>query len=152
MKGKGRKVVSKLFVFLLVFAMIGFALTQVAVSQEMETREIRGYIALTFDDGPHPIYTPALLDAMQERNVRATFFVLGREVEKHPEIVARMYEEGHLIGNHSFNHRYLPYLDQSCIFEDLESTSLLIEEITGTRPNILRPPFGEMDDRVIDMV
>lgn len=151
---KNRRFTSKLFVFLLILTIIGFVWTQSIIASngdEMAPGEIRGHIALTFDDGPHPVYTPALLDALQERDVRATFFLLGSNIEEHPEVVARMHEEGHLIGNHSFSHRDLTNLSRIGIFRELEITNILIKEITGSRPNIFRPPFGEMDHRVIDV-
>src|SRR5215470_4883360 len=68
----------------------------------------RRRIALTFDDGPHPIHTPALLDALAELGAPATFFLVGRGVEAHPELVARIASEGHELGNHTYAHRYLP--------------------------------------------
>lgn len=64
-------------------------------------------IALTFDDGPHPYYTEQLLDGLKERNVKVTFFVTGAHAELHPDVIKRMYEEGHLIGNHTYSHMQL---------------------------------------------
>src|ERR1035437_244457 len=66
-----------------------------------------GCVALTFDDGPDPVDTPRLLDLLREKNVKATFFVVGERAERHPEIVRRAWEEGHLIGNHTWSHRPL---------------------------------------------
>lgn len=99
-------------------------------------------VALTFDDGPNNTLTVAILDALKERNVRATFFLLGSQVVRHPEVVVRMYEEGHLIGNHSTNHPTLTRLSRQRIFDELEETSSAIEAITGSRPSVLRPPYG----------
>ena len=113
--------------------------------------EHRGYVALTFDDGPIPDYTPALLDALKERGVPATFFLLGSQVTKHPEIVTRMYEEGHLIGNHSYNHPILSNIGRNRAFGELERTSDGIEEITGSRPRVLRPPYGVQNETVLAM-
>ncbi|WJH35220.1 polysaccharide deacetylase family protein [Paenibacillus sp. CC-CFT747] len=64
----------------------------------------KGQIALTFDDGPDPVYTPRLLDLLKERGIRATFFVLGSKAEKHPDLIRRMHEEGHQIGIHNYTH------------------------------------------------
>lgn len=166
MKEKNKKITSNLSIFLIILVIIGFAwntmdssTTFSAYIEEnpatenylIETREIRGHVALTFDDGPHPIHTPALLDALQERDARATFFLLGSKIKEHPEIVARMHEEGHLIGNHTYSHPILQYLNNSCMLEEIVSTNLLIEKITGNLPNIFRPPFGQKDSRVIDV-
>lgn len=100
-------------------------------------------VAITFDDGPHPQYTPEMLAALKERNVKATFFLLGEEVEKYPEIVKQIQEEGHLIGNHSYKHEQLSKLtmDQACA--QVTRTNELIYGITGIYPSYLRPPFGD---------
>ena len=68
--------------------------------EDMDTPKI----AITFDDGPHPYYTEQLLDGLKERGVKATFFVMGKQAEAYPELVLRMYEEGHLVGNHTYSH------------------------------------------------
>ena len=80
-----------------------------AEQKETETRKI----ALTFDDGPHPYYTEQLLDGLKERNVCATFFVTGEHAELYPDIIERMKEEGHLIGNHTYSHMQLRYTGRS---------------------------------------
>ena len=112
---------------------------------------IAGHIALTFDDGPHPTNTPALLDALKERGIRATFFVLGSQAERYPHIVARMHTEGHIIGNHSFGHPILTNIGRNRVIEELERTSNSIEEITGVRPTLLRPPYGIQNQEVRDI-
>ena len=100
-------------------------------------------VAITFDDGPHPQYTPEMLAGLKERNVKATFFLLGQEVEKYPELVKQIQEEGHLIGNHSYQHEQLSKLamDQACA--QVTRTNDLIYGITGVYPAYLRPPFGD---------
>ena len=117
----------------------------------VEPIPIIGHIALTFDDGPHSTNTPALLDALKERGIRATFFLLGSQVDRYPHIVARMHEEGHVIGNHSFGHPILTNLSHNRIIEELERTSNSIEEITGARPTLLRPPYGIQNQQVRDI-
>ena len=72
--------------------------------EKEETVDSPRKIALTFDDGPHPYYTQQLLDGLKERGARATFFVMGKQAEAYPELVLRMQEEGHLIGNHTYSH------------------------------------------------
>ncbi len=99
-------------------------------------------VAITFDDGPNPDYTPDLLKGLKERGVSATFFLLGKEVEKYPELVEQMYAEGHLIGTHSYEHVNLCNLTDEKAIEQVDKTNTLIEKITGERPQFIRPPFG----------
>jgi peptidoglycan-N-acetylglucosamine deacetylase len=99
-------------------------------------------IALTFDDGPDPDRTPALLDALAELGAPATFFLLGRQVEKHPELAARIAREGHEIGNHTYNHRYLPLIRGKSVERELAYADAAIERATGKRPTLARPPYG----------
>lgn len=101
-------------------------------------------IALTFDDGPNAKYTPLLLDGLKERGVRATFFVIGANIEKdgNQAVIARMKEEGHLIGNHTYHHVDLSGMNEERARAELEMTDRLIEDITGEKPFLVRPPFG----------
>ena len=99
-------------------------------------------IALTFDDGPHPYYTEQLLDGLKERGVKATFFVLGEHVEQYPDLVERMSEEGHLIGNHTYSHIQLTQRNSEAFKEELIKTSELIENLTGQEVQYVRPPYG----------
>ena len=98
--------------------------------------------ALTFDDGPDISYTPLLLDGLKERNVRASFFLLGEKVEQYPELVERMQKEGHLVGNHTYHHVQLNKLNETKAREEILKTNNLIYETTGVYPLYLRPPFG----------
>lgn len=104
-------------------------------------------IALTFDDGPHPYYTEQLLDGLKERNVKATFFVLGKHAEEYPELVERMSKEGHLIGNHTYSHIQLSKRNSEAFKEELVKTSALIEELTGQEVQYVRPPYGTWDKK-----
>lgn len=112
--------------------------------ESMETEKKK--IALTFDDGPHPVYTPQMLDGLKEKNVKATFFLLGQQVEKYPDIVKRMSDEGHLIGNHSYKHEQLSKLSSVQACSQVNRTNELIQSITGEYPEYLRPPFGDWKD------
>lgn len=123
--------------------------TTAPASQEVSTGKITGEedvvkkIALTFDDGPHPRYTEQLLDGLKERNVVATFFVTGENAQNYPNIIRREQEEGHLIGNHTYNHVQLDKISKEAAKEEIEATNQEIYEITGVYPAWLRPPYGE---------
>lgn len=102
-------------------------------------------IALTFDDGPGP-YTECLLDGLKERGVKASFFLIGRSVKEYPEAVKRMEEEGHLIGNHTYNHVKLKGLSPEETRREIQKTDEAVYEITGKHVAYLRPPFGEWEE------
>lgn len=102
-------------------------------------------IALTFDDGPHPHYTEQLLDGLKKRGVKATFFVTGEHAEKHPEVIKRMSEEGHLIGNHTYSHIQLKAGNKEVFKEELIRTNEIITGITGEEVLYVRPPYGSWD-------
>lgn len=111
-------------------------------------QEEKKKVALTFDDGPHPVYTLEMLDLLKEKNIKATFFLLGEQVEKYPDIVKRMNDEGHLIGNHSYKHEQLSKLSSIQACSQVNRTNELIYAITGKNPEYLRPPFGDWKDRL----
>lgn len=102
-------------------------------------------IALTFDDGPHPRYTEQLLDGLKERNVRATFFVTGEHAKLHPEVIARMHKEGHIIGNHTYSHIKLTSGNREVFKAELVKTNEVLKEITGEEVQYVRPPYGTWD-------
>ena len=102
-------------------------------------------IALTFDDGPHPYYTEQLLDGLKERGVVVTFFVTGEHAVLHPDIIKRMNEEGHLIGNHTYSHMQLRSDNMEEFKEELVATSEVIEEIIDEDVVYVRPPYGTWD-------
>lgn len=105
-------------------------------------------VALTFDDGPHPHYTEQLLDGLKEREVKATFFVTGEHAKLHPEIIERMHEEGHLIGNHTYSHIQLRDNNREEFKEELVRTNKIISEITGEEIQYVRPPYGVWDKKL----
>ncbi|MFW6266681.1 MAG: polysaccharide deacetylase family protein [Halanaerobiales bacterium] len=108
-------------------------------------------IALTFDDGPEENNTPAILDILAEKDVRATFFLLGEHIELFPEIVNRIKNEGHQLGNHSWSHPNFREKDSNTVIEkEIKKTSRKIENITGVYPKLLRPPFGAILDQTIE--
>lgn len=102
------------------------------------------YIAITFDDGPHPVHTPRLLDMLRERNISATFYVVGKNARAHPHLIRRMIAEGHEVGNHTWNHPNLTKLSQGAVFKELEDTQRAIVSACGVRPRTMRPPYGAL--------
>ncbi len=111
--------------------------------QIMDT-SMNNICALTFDDGPHP-RTVKILDVLKEENVRATFFVLGSQVQYFPKIVRRAYEEGHEIANHAFSHTALTTLSAANVKHEIEHTNRLLAKYDIPKPRYLRPPLGAYD-------
>lgn len=105
-------------------------------------------IAITFDDGPHPVYTEKLLDGLKKRGIKATFFVLGERAKKNPEIIKRMLKEGHIIGNHTYSHMQLRSSNREKFREELLLTNQVISEITGEEVQYVRPPYGTWDKKL----
>lgn len=114
--------------------------------------ENRKIIALTFDDGPHPVYTEQILDILDEYDVKATFFVLGMLAENYPNIVKRQFEEGHEIGNHTYSHIDTKKASKEELLEEYRKTQDIIYSITRNKPKIFRPPYGSFDKKVLDMI
>jgi peptidoglycan/xylan/chitin deacetylase (PgdA/CDA1 family) len=105
------------------------------------------YIAMTFDDGPSPETTPRLLDILKQRNIKATFFMIGQNAERNPAIVKRILAEGHEIGNHSWTHPQLSKLSDDRVTEEINKTQNAIKDASGYTPVILRPPYGAITAR-----
>lgn len=99
-------------------------------------------IALTFDDGPHPTYTPEILDYLAENQIHATFFMIGANVERYPELVQRVLDEGHEIGNHTMDHPDLRRESAEMLVGELRDAEKLLVNLTGERPLYFRPPGG----------
>lgn len=118
---------------------------QISGQESVELRKV----ALTFDDGPSFKYTISLLDGLRERNVKASFFLMGQKVAEYPEIVKRMAGDGHLIGNHSFYHNDLSKLSKEEAIREIALTNEVIYEVTGEYPQFIRPPFGKGAENVI---
>lgn len=99
-------------------------------------------IALTFDDGPHEM-TLLVLDVLKKHNAKATFFCIGRNVEKYPEILKKIISEGHIVGNHSYNHsRLFDFYRKDKLVAEIVKTDALIEKVSGKKTILFRPPFG----------
>lgn len=102
---------------------------------------------LTFDDGPSPGTTQPLLDLLAQEDVKATFFFVGENVRRYPELVEAVAKAGHHIGNHSLNHPFLPRLSLSEMEKQIDTTNDEIESIIGAKPKLFRPPYGLIDSR-----
>ncbi len=105
-------------------------------------------VLFTFDDGPHPNATPKVLEVLKKHNIKAVFFVLGLQVAKHPELVKMIHDEGHIIGNHTYSHKYLSDLCEAEVRNEIRKTNDLIYSITGVKPILLRPPYGARNTMV----
>ena len=120
-----------------------------------DSENVMKKVALTFDDGPHPSYTEQLLDGLKERGVVATFFVIGENASAHPELLKRMQEEGHLIGNHTYSHVQLRKNNRKAYGEEIVATNEVIRHITGMETTYIRPPYGTWDkvyERKLNMI
>ncbi|NCO36296.1 MAG: hypothetical protein AUJ92_09210 [Armatimonadetes bacterium CG2_30_59_28] len=114
------------------------------VIRSQPQRHVGKEICLTFDDGPSATFTPEVLDILRAKRVSATFFVVGKQVARYPEIIRQAHAEGHVIGNHSWNHIRRRWMGAVEAVAQVDKTAWLIEEVTGTRPTMFRPPFGRV--------
>ncbi|WP_282939852.1 polysaccharide deacetylase family protein [Paenibacillus sp. RC67] len=103
-------------------------------------------IALTFDDAPDTLYTIQVLDILKKYNIKATFFVVGRLAEAHPSVVKRMHREGHVVGNHTYNHALLTKLSDEQFQSQISKTQKVIKNTIGYTPRLIRPPYGEITE------
>ena len=133
---------SSVLALLLVLVLLTYITTPFEKNYFFEnTSDFEKQIALTFDDGPGK-YTQELLDGLRERGVKASFFLMGSKVEKRPELVKTMHEDGHLVGCHTWSHINFLKCTEDEIADEIARTNDLIESITGERPQFLRPPYG----------
>lgn len=120
------------------------------IQQTMSDPRLRtgtGSIRLTFDDGPSA-YTEQVLNILNRYNVRATFYLIGRDVRRYPGTVQRIVNEGHRVGNHSFSHANLAYLSRAGVVQDLQSTQDAIRAVSSVTPTAFRPPYGSVNHTV----
>lgn len=106
------------------------------------------YVAMTFDDGPHASNTPRLLDMLKQRNIKATFYVVGKNVREYPHIVRRILAEGHEIGNHTWDHQALSGMSAERVHQELAMTHKAVLEVAGYQMRTMRPPYGATNLRV----
>ncbi len=109
-------------------------------------------IALTFDDGPCPLYTREILEILKENGAKATFFVIGKNAREHPDILLDVYKAGHEIGNHTYSHPEMRKLSPEKVGEEISKTQEIIKEITGTAPVLFRPPGGYLSNAIVDKI
>ncbi len=103
---------------------------------------------ISFDDGPDPELTPRILDVLKANDIRALFFVIGTKAEAHPEIVRRIVDEGHLIGNHSYSHPiFMSLYTRNQLREEIDKAQQTLEKIIGYQPQLFRPPIGYTNPR-----
>ena len=110
-------------------------------------------VAITFDDGPHPYFTPGILDILNEHNVKAAFFCIGKNVDEQPDIARRIHKEGHLLGNHSFFHS--DFFDLQSVEKmeaELSMADDAIKDVSGRKPRLFRPPYGVTNPRLAKAV
>lgn len=105
-------------------------------------------IALTFDDGPHPVYTPEILDILDEYGIKATFFVVGENVDLYPQLIEREIAEGHELGNHTYTHCHLSKTAPNTIIKEMDACERAVYEICEYRTKLFRPPEGVLPETI----
>ena len=109
----------------------------------------KAIVALTFDDGPDPVFTPQILDKLKKYNTKATFFLLGTSIEKHPDLVKRIAAEGHIIGNHTYSHPNLTQISDEEYHDQIKKTDKLIQDLVGYKPRFFRPTYGAINENQV---
>ncbi|WP_438447676.1 polysaccharide deacetylase family protein [Gorillibacterium sp. sgz5001074] len=104
-------------------------------------------VAITFDDGPNPVYTPQVLEIFREVSGHATFFMIGEQMERSPDTVRAVAAEGHEIGNHTYTHPHLPELGTEECRSELSRTEQLVLDLTGVKPAVFRPPYLDYNEQ-----
>lgn len=107
--------------------------------------------AITFDDGPHPDTTLQILAILKEKNVKATFFILGKNAESYPELVQRIHHDGHEIGNHMYSHQRMTRLSQEGLKAELHRTAAIVSNITGENTTLIRPPDNSYNAEIVNL-
>ncbi|NEW06261.1 polysaccharide deacetylase family protein [Paenibacillus sp. SYP-B3998] len=109
-------------------------------------------VCLTFDDGPHPVYTPQILQLLKKYKAKATFFLLGCHVQKYPELVKQIIAEGHEVGNHTWSHADVSTLSDEELLEELEEAEKALWKAGAVKPTLFRPPYGEYNEQTLALV
>lgn len=108
-------------------------------------------LAMTFDDGPHPVNTPKLLDMLKQRNIKGTFFLVGKNIKEYPNIVRRIIEEGHEIGNHTWTHASLTSRSDAQIRSELKMSEDALMSVANYRAHLMRPPYGAVNAHIKEL-
>ncbi|MBT2286002.1 polysaccharide deacetylase family protein [Paenibacillus polymyxa] len=124
-------------------------MVNIAMVEQESVRE--KVVAFTFDDGPHPVYTPQVLEIFRRAGGRATFFMIGQEMENHPEIAAKVHREGHEIANHTYTHPDLTQLTLEEAGEELQRAEHLVQEVTGQPARSFRPPYFGVNEEILSL-
>lgn len=123
-----------------------------AADNTVRTKPLPGTIALTFDDGPSPVYTPQILAILKKNNIKATFFMVGANAEKYPDIVKMVLNEGHSVNSHSYTHPMLTKISESQLQKEVSLPQSIIYKIIGIKPVCLRYPFGASNEHVRNVI
>lgn len=124
-------------------------MVNIAMVEQESVRE--KVVAFTFDDGPHPVYTPQVLEIFRRAGGQATFFMIGKEIEAHPEIAAEVHREGHEIANHTYTHPDLTKLTLEEAGEELQRAEHLVQEVAGRPARSFRPPYFGVNDDILSL-
>ena len=137
-----------------VSVVLTLAVPALAVSDHVVAahRDAGKFVALTFDDGPHPHYTEEILAILAENHAHATFFVIGENAERHPELIKAEFDAGHEIGNHTYSHPMMNKLAVTDAVEEIRKTQTAVEHITGCAPRVFRSPGGYYSDELVEAV
>ncbi len=130
------------YILMLFFGVV-FTQLNLFVNHELAGDSRYNEIAISFDDGPNPEYTEQVLEKLSRYGIKATFFLIAQKAEKHTDIVKKIVEQGHIIGNHSYYHsKKFDFIKTSAAVEEIEKANDVLQNIIGKRPNFFRPPFG----------
>lgn len=122
------------------------------ITDNLGGKYILKQVAITFDDGPHEVYTKKLIEGLKERDVKATFFLTGCNIEGKESLVKEIYNEGHLIGCHTYNHVDLTQISVEAAVEEVSKDNKIISEITGVKTEYIRPPFGSWNKELEESI
>lgn len=134
-----------IILFIIIYSLLPTVLMRGLSLGLFNRSRVKGKLAFTFDDGPHPVYTPRLLDLLKNYKVKATFFVVGSFAEEHPEIIKRMDQEGHELAIHHYKHTSNWLLTPFASHRECVKTADVLERIIGERPVYYRPPWGHLN-------
>lgn len=138
--------------FVCTFIICLLAFQAAAADKAIRTVGLPGTVALTFDDGPNPIYTPQVLAILKKYHIKATFFMVGMNAKKYPELVKQVLAEGHAINNHSLTHPNLTHLNATELNKEVETPQVIISNIIGKKPLCLRYPYGASNAHVREVI